>query len=158
MSWSDLNVPSRTKWAFVKGFVSRCATFRCPSKPGLISFQEAVWCICSISWWGSCCQQPGESGGGYELAGEGEHSFPGVALVRVMERVKFNFVATSLGHCMMNLDSNARGYREGKCQHLSNPVWKALLPTTCPKIYFLVEWSRFEPVLLHALCFSYLLF
>lgn len=42
----------------------------------------------------------------------------GGGFVRVMERVKFNFVAISLGHCMINLDSNARGYREGKCQQI----------------------------------------
>lgn len=56
---------------------------------------------------------------GYEASGDME-CFPGGGggFVRVMERVKFNFVAISLGHCMINLDSNARGYREGKCQQI----------------------------------------
>lgn len=58
----------------------------------------------------------------YKLAGDRENFFPGGVFVRVMERVKFIFVAISLGHCMINLDSNARGYREGKCQHISNAV------------------------------------
>lgn len=38
--------------------------------------------------------------------------------VKVMARVEFNFVAISLGHCTINLDSNVRGYREGKCQQI----------------------------------------
>lgn len=40
------------------------------------------------------------------------------AFVRLMERVKFNFETVSLGYCMINLDSNARGYREGKCKQI----------------------------------------
>lgn len=42
--------------------------------------------------------------------------------VRVMERVKFNFVALSPGYCMIDLDSNARGYREGKDQQIYQ-IW-----------------------------------
>lgn len=32
---------------------------------------------------------------------------------------EFNSVAISLGHCMINLDLNARDYREGKYQQIN---------------------------------------
>lgn len=100
-----------------------CAAFRCPSKPSLADLPEAAWVhLFNQLVRGAAVSSVERVEVGYTLAGDRENCFPGGAFVRVMERVKFNFVAISLGHCMMNLDSNARGYREGKCQHISNPV------------------------------------
>lgn len=54
---------------------------------------------------------------GYELAGDMRLFLVG-GFVRVMDRGEFNFVAMSLGHCMINLDTKARGYRQGKSQQI----------------------------------------
>lgn len=97
-----------------------CATFRCPSKPQPCRpLGSSLGASVQLAGEGSYCEQRGDSGGGLYT---GRIFFPGGIFVRVMERIKFNFVAMSLGHCMINSDSNARGYREGKCQHISNTV------------------------------------
>lgn len=72
-------------------------------------------CLCSLGDLLSSGQRKKEVR--YDPAGDTEF-VPGGGILRVMERVKFNSVIISLGHCMVNLDSNARDYRESKCEQI----------------------------------------
>lgn len=123
MSCSDLNVLSRTKQCSqLKGFhffFFYCATFCCLSKPSFDDLQEAaLGTSVQLTGEGIYCQQDKDRKRWamnwqviWSLLLVGKY-------VRVMKRVKFNLWPQSLGHCMINSDPNARGYREGKCQQI----------------------------------------
>lgn len=99
-----------------------CAIFCCPSKPSFADLQEVPGASVQLAGERIYCQQHRDRKrwvinwqviGSLLMVG---------GFVRVMERVKFNFVALSPGYCMIDLDSSARGYREGKDQQIYQ-IW-----------------------------------
>lgn len=70
---------------------------------------------------------------GYKQAGAVSLFLVEDLFLRISENAKFNFVAISQVHCMINLDSNARDDREVSA-YMSKRVLNSVSHVSCPGI------------------------